>query len=153
MGAKLFAIRCSISQATSIYGITKIIIITDSLHTTQRIFDFLLHSFQLYTAAILDEFRRFFLKGHNYSIKFWECPSCCNWSLHKVVDKETKQFHPIPQYSYKSSWDFSKKSKSDNILFIWEMIFQALDLKGHQFLDLCNNDNNPLEPLSLKGEI
>jgi len=25
------------------------------------------------------------------------------------------------------------------------MIFQALDLKGHQFLELVDNDNNPIE--------
>lgn len=31
------------------------------------------------------------------------------------------------------------------------MTFQALDLKEHQFLDLCNEDNNLLEPLYIKG--
>jgi len=30
------------------------------------------------------------------------------------------------------------------------MTFQALDLKEHQFLELCGQDNNPLEPLYSK---
>jgi len=28
----------------------------------------------------------------------------------------------------------------------WKMTFQVLDKKGHQFLELLNNDNKPLEP-------
>jgi len=31
------------------------------------------------------------------------------------------------------------------------MTFQALDLKGHHFLDFCNEYNNPLEPIYAKG--
>jgi len=31
------------------------------------------------------------------------------------------------------------------------MTFQALDLKGRQFLKLCDEDNNPLEPSYAKG--
>jgi len=33
------------------------------------------------------------------------------------------------------------------------MTFQASDLKGHQFLKLCDEDNNSLEPLYSKGSI
>ena len=39
-------------------------------------------------------------------------------------------------YPCKTSWDFSKKSKSDYILKVWKMTFQASDLKENQFLDL-----------------
>ena len=49
------------------------------------------------------------------------------------------------------SWDFSKKSKSNDILKVWKMSFQASDLKGNQFLDLFNNDNNIIEPSYVKG--
>jgi len=101
--------------------------------------------------SILKELRRFFVQNHGNSIKFWECPSQYNWLLHKVVDKETKLFKPLPQYLCKSSWDFSKKSKYNEILSPWKMTFQALDLKGQQFLDLYNEDNNPLEPLYARG--
>ena len=31
------------------------------------------------------------------------------------------------------------------------MIFQSLDLKSRQFLELCDNDNNPIEPSYVKG--
>jgi len=31
------------------------------------------------------------------------------------------------------------------------MTFQASDLKGHHFLELCDEDNIPLEPLYSKG--
>ena len=30
------------------------------------------------------------------------------------------------------------------------MTFQAFNLKRHQFLDLCDKDNNPLEPIYVK---
>jgi len=56
-----------------------------------------------------------------------------------TVNKETKTFNPTPLYPCKMSWDFSKKSKSNNILKVWKMTFQASDLKGNQFLDLLNN--------------
>ena len=116
--AENFAIRCAINQATSIPGISKIVVITDLLHAAQRIFDSLLYLFQIYSVFILNELRRFFLQNLNNSIEFWECPSHCNWLLHKAVNKESKQFHPISHYPCKSSWDFSKKIKYNNILFI-----------------------------------
>ena len=48
------------------------------------------------------------------------------------------------------SWDFSKKSESDNILKVWKMMFQASDLKENQFLDLLDNNNNIIKPLYVK---
>jgi len=87
------------------------------------------------------------------SIKFWECSSQYNWLLHKAVNNETKLFKLIPQYLYKLSWDFSKKNKYDEILSLWKMIFQALDLKGWQFLDLYDKDNNLLEPSYARGGV
>ena len=141
--AELFTIRYGINQTTSISGISKIVVITDSPHAAQRIFDSLLHLFQIHSMSISNKLRNFFSQNHNNSIEFWKCPSYCNWLLHKAVDKETKQFHPLPYYPCKSSWDFSKKSKCNDILSIWKMTFQASDLKGHQFLELCDGDNNP----------
>jgi len=37
------------------------------------------------------------------------------------------------------------------ILSQWKMLFQALDSKGKNFLDLLDDDLNPLEPSSIKG--
>jgi len=45
--AELFAIRCSINQATSNNNVSKIIIITDSIHAAKRIFDPSFHPFQI----------------------------------------------------------------------------------------------------------
>ena len=68
-----------------------------------------------------------------------------------MVNKETKAFNSTPLLPYKILWDFSKKSKSDNILNIWKMSFQASDLKERQFLDLLDNNNNIIEPSYAKG--
>ena len=51
--AELFAIRCSINQATNSIEISKIIVITDSIHTAKKIFDLLSHLFQTHLASIL----------------------------------------------------------------------------------------------------
>ena len=74
-----------------------------------------------------------------------------NWHLHKAVDSDTKSFNLIPLLPNKYSWDFSKKLESDNILNTWKMIFQALDLKERNFLELVDSDNIPLEPTYCKG--
>jgi len=49
------------------------------------------------------------------------------------------------------SWDFDKESESDNILNTWKMTFQASDLKGKQFLNRLDGDNNIIEPSYVKG--
>ena len=73
---KLFAIRCSINQAYIKENISKIIIITDSIHAAKKIFDSKSHPFQSHTVAILNELQNFFIKDRKNSIEFWECPSC-----------------------------------------------------------------------------
>ena len=102
--------------------------------------------------AILTELQQFFLQHYNNSIEFWEYSSHLNWSLYKVVNKETKTFNPTSLFPSKISWDFSKKSKCDDILNIWKMTFQASDLKEKLFLDLLNNNNNIIEPSYTKRE-
>ena len=53
--AELFAIRCSINQACNKENVSKVIVITDSIHATKKIFDSKSHPFQIHTAAILNE--------------------------------------------------------------------------------------------------
>ena len=110
----------------------------------------MLHSFQIHTATILREICLFFSHSQDNSIEFWECPSRCNWSLHKVVDKETKLFNPIPLFPCKLSWDYSKKNKCDDLTNRWKMIFQVSDAKEKQFLDLLDSDDNIIEPSYIK---
>ena len=123
MEAELFAIRCSINQATALSGISNIIILIDSIHAARRIFNSSSHPFQIHVVAISAELRIFFSKNHDNSIEFWKCPSHCKWPLYEIVNEETKQFHLYPQYPCKLSWDFSKKNESDDILSLWKMTF------------------------------
>ena len=120
-------VTCSVNQATNSTGIFKIIIIMDSIHTVRKIFSMLSYLFQIHTASILKELCLFFFCSQENLIKFWECPSRCNWSFHKVVDKETKFFNPIPLLPCKSSWDYK------------------------QFLDLFDSDDNIIELSYIKG--
>ena len=73
--AKLFAIRCGINQATNIPGISKIIIITDSIYAVRSIFDSSIHPLQVHLAAISKELRKIFSMNSNNLIEFWEYSS------------------------------------------------------------------------------
>ena len=44
---ELFVIRCGINQSLRLDNVSKIIIITDAIHTVKKIFDLLVHSYQL----------------------------------------------------------------------------------------------------------
>jgi len=149
--AELFAIRCDINQAVNLPGISKIVIIIDSIHAAKKIFDSVTYPFQSQLAAISEKLRKFFITNINNSIKFWKCPSCCDWPLFKAIDRDTKLLHQTPLFLSKLLWDFSKKSKCNDISHNWKMTFQVYDLKGQQFLELVDDDNNPIEPSYVKG--
>ena len=72
---KSSAMRCGINQACSKDNISKIIVITDSIHAAKLIFNSLSHPLQSHSAAILSELRLFFNKSQDNTIEFWECPS------------------------------------------------------------------------------
>ena len=148
---EFFAIRCSISQVLYLQNISKIIVVTNSIHMVKKIFDILSHLFQKQVALILNDLREFFNRYYENTIEFWECPSKCKWNLHKYVNIESKLFNLTPLFPNKNSWDFSKRSKCDNIISNWKMTFQVSDLKGNNFLDLVNNNNKILEPMYSKG--
>ena len=148
--AELFAIRCGINQAISNNNVSKIVVITNSIHAVKRIFNLSFHSFQIQSMAILGDLHHFFSKDLNNSIRFWECPSHLDWHLHKAVDLETKVFNPTPAYLCKISWDYSKKSECNDISNTWKMTFQASDGKNRQFLDLLDNNSNNIEPSYIK---
>ena len=149
--AELFAIRCGINQATNLNNIAKIIVVTDSIHAARKIFNSSVHSYQIQSAAILYKLCNFFNCHEDNTIEFWECPSHLKWCLYNKVDKGTKSFNLTLLYSCKSSWEFSKKSESNEILNAWKMMFQASDSKGNQFLDLLDDDDNIIKPSYVKG--
>ena len=148
--AELFAIRCGINQALNLDNMSKVIVITDFIHVARKIFEPSIDPYQVQSAAILFDLHKFFTCHENNSIKFWECPSHLKWHLHNEVNKETKTFNSIPLFICKISWDFSKKSESVTILKVWKMMFQASNLKGNQFLNLLDDDNNIIEPSYIK---
>jgi len=148
---ELFAIRYGINQACSLNNISKIIVVTDSIHAAKKIFDSDVHPFQIHSAAILSELRKFFNSNESNSIEFWECPSKIKWRFHDDVDKDSKSFSVFPSYPSKISWDYCKKSDCDEINKLWKITFQALDGRGNHFLDLLDDDLNAIEPHQVKG--
>ena len=116
MEAELFAIRCGINQACAINNVSKIIVITDSIHAAKKIFDSGSHPHQIHSAAILSELRTFFSSNESNTIEFWECPSKLRWRLHSDVDKDSRSFSSLPSYPTKISWDYCKKINCDDSL-------------------------------------
>ena len=53
----LFVIRCGLNQACNKEDISKIIIVTDSIHAAKKIFDTKSHPYQIHSIAILKELR------------------------------------------------------------------------------------------------
>ena len=143
---ELFTIRCGINQTINIPNIKHIIIATDSIHATERIFDSSSHPYQTHSTAISMKLREFFKKDINNHIDFWDCPSKVKWPLHLSVNSDTRKFLMLPSFPCKSSWDFCKECNNESVLSSWKMSFQASDYKGRQFLELLDSDLNPLKP-------
>ena len=88
--AELFAIRCRISHATHLQDIDHTIVITDTIPATKQIFNIIIHLYQLHPIVISKDFKKFFNKISNNFIDFWDCLESIKWSLHLLVDKESK---------------------------------------------------------------
>ena len=151
--AEMFAIKYSINQATAKSNVSKIVVITNSIHAAKKIFNPSSYLLQIQLVAILKDLHLFFSKDPNNSIMFWECPSHLNWYLYKTVDLEIKVFYPTLSFSSKTSWDYSKKVECNDIANIWKIMFQALNGKGKQFLKLRDDDSNNIEPSYIKGSL
>ena len=72
---ELFTIRYGINQACIINNVSKIIVVTDSIHAAKKIFNSGLYPYQIYSATILSELYTFFSSNESNIIEFWECPS------------------------------------------------------------------------------
>ena len=84
-------------------------------------------------------------------ILFSDYPSNNKWPPYLLVDKELK-FHKIsPILPSETLWDFSRKEECDFIVKKWQMYFQASNYKERNFLNLNNNDSNPICPTYLKN--
>jgi len=101
--------------------------------------------------VISQELREFFSKNTCNHIEFWDCHSKQKWLLYYSVDKDTKIMVSTLSFPCKSSWDFCRKTECDLILSQWRVLFQAADSRGRNFLNLLDDDTNPIEPSSIKG--
>ena len=151
MKAEFFVLYCGINQASHLHNISKIIVISNFIHATKKIFDPSSHSFQKQSTFILRDLREFFNHHPENIIESWECLSKSNWHLHKAVNADTKSFYLTSLLPNKLLWDFSKKVESNSIINKWRMMFQVSDLKGRSFLDLINSNDSILEPSYCKG--
>lgn len=149
--AELFAIRSTINQSCQVTNANKIIIITDAIYAAKKIFDSLAHPYQLQAIKAAQCLRNFFNKDPNNMVEFWECPRKLAWPPHVEVDKETRQHLFIPQFPYKNSWDYSKKEECDGIICSWQMMFQASEYKGRNFLKLLDDEGHLTSPTYTKG--
>ena len=70
---KLFAIQCSINQATNSISISKIIVVTNSIHAARKIFDSSSYLLQGHVTIILKELQILFSHHQENLIEFWEC--------------------------------------------------------------------------------
>ena len=143
--AEFFTIRYGINQAVHLQDISKIIVVTNSIHIARKIFNPLSHPLQKQVALIFNNLRVFFNRHHENTIEFWEYPSKSKWNLHRHVNIKTKSFNLTLLFPVKNSWDFSRKSECNNIINNWKMTFQASDQKRRNFLDLVNSNNKILE--------
>lgn len=101
--AEFFTIRCGINQAMCLQNISKIVVVTNSIHMARKIFNTSSHSLQKQAALILNDLRAFFNHYHENTIEFWKCPSKYEWKLHKCVDIETKSFNLTLLFPNKNS--------------------------------------------------
>ena len=143
--------RYSISQAYSKENISKIIVVTGSIHAAKNIFNNKTHLYQIHMTAILSKFWQFFTTCQGNSIEFWKYSSQLKWRIHRSVDKDSKSFNLQPILPSKVSWDYCKKFDSDNITNLWKMTFQALDGKGRHFLDLVDDNFKDIKLSYIKG--
>ena len=149
--AKIFTIRCSINCATQIQDVKHIIIITDAIPATKYIFNMTIHPYQLYSIAISKDLKDCFNKNSINFILFWDCPSSDKWPPHLLVDKESIHLKMNPVLPSKLSWEFSRKKEYNSVICKWQMYFQASEYKGRNFLDLNNDNNQPICPAYSKG--
>ena len=67
--AELFTIKCSINQACNKENVSRVVVITDSIHAVKKIFDSKSHPYQIHTMAIFSKLHRFFNISQENSIR------------------------------------------------------------------------------------
>ena len=70
MEVELFTIRCGINQTIQIPSTSHIIVITDTLHIVQKIFNLSIYLYQIQSIAIFKDLQKIFNKHSDNSIEF-----------------------------------------------------------------------------------
>ena len=141
--AKIFTIRCGINYAMKLQDISCIIVITDAIPAAKQVFDTSTH---LHSIAVSKDLKSFFNKSLDNTIKFWDCPDSIKWPPQSLVDRDIKCLKINPIFPSKSSWEVDRKKECDSIIHKWQMMFQASEFKGRNFLELNDDDHNPIHP-------
>ena len=85
--AELFAIRCGINQICSKENVSKIIVVTDSIHAAKKIFNDKIHLYQIHITAILYELQQFFTTCQGNSIEFGNALAISNGDFTSLLTK------------------------------------------------------------------
>ena len=143
--AELFAIRLGVSKATSI-DIEHIILITDSLESARRSVDPSVHSGQAYSLAVCSALQLFFCSGSSHKIKFWDCPSNAEWSLHQMVHNDVTNTKVAAGLYPATSLDALCSKSVLLCLNSWRTTFNHPTVQRHYFLTLRGKNHKSLQP-------
>jgi len=66
------------------------------------------------------------------------------------VEENSKSFESILSFFCKSSWNYCGKRESNLAILQCRMYFQAANSKRKSFLDLLDDNCNPIEPSNVK---
>ena len=128
--AELMAIRLGLIPAIEEENIHNIIVITNSIAATKKIFESKTDPLQNMFIPVTSEINSFFRKDSRNKIQFWFCPSKAKWPKHKLVDDQVKANNCTPIFSSKESHLFNKKKECDNILQEWQESFLSNPKRG-----------------------
>jgi len=126
--AELFAMRCGINQACCKDNISKIVVITDSIHSAKRIFDSSVHPLQSHSAAILSKLRLSSTKVRIIPSSFESVLVASNGGFTKTSTKIPSRLNQLPHSLAKFRGIIAKNPIAT--ILLWD----ALDMNNFYFL-------------------
>jgi len=145
--AELMAINIGLLHTLVLPDTQNIVVITNSIHTTEKLFASHIHPFQSLTILLANNLTSFFDRDPSNQIHFWACPDKAKWRQHLSMDCNSKDTGCIiPILPSKQSYAYGCKCKCNNIFAFWKMHFSASNKIGRSFLNLEDNKGNTIEP-------
>jgi len=149
--AELMAIRLGLIPAIEEENVHNIIVITDSIAATKKVFESKTDPLQNMFIPVTLAIDSFFRKDGRNKIQFWFCPSKAKWPKHKLVDDQVKASNCAPIFPSKESYLFNKKKECNNILSEWQDSFMTNPKRGQLFLDFEDENQKVIKPTYAKG--